>query len=248
MDLQNPNCTQRLSQVLADCSLNRHSQTTLEPDPPMNGFVRDCYCSRSYEKTKALPRSWAMPRPDCGGIIEGNSEQRWLEQVELVARRLTIPQWQSWGRGQKLPLRLVAAVEPVFSTSQGSATATGTELTSACVPFGVNTEGFTLNQDGATKGPQSSTHLTMHGLDHISQVGESRTDTDVLERHFNMATDNLGWMSAGLEGFGSLEESRGNKRVWLHTCHTQGTPFKKMLNFFTTKSNNEIPICSGRIS
>lgn len=192
MDLLNPNGTQSLSQVLADCSIKRRSPTRLEHDPPMEGFVHDCHCSRCCEKTKVLPRSWATPRPDCGGISEGNSEQHWLEQVGPVARRLE-PWWQSWGRGKKPP----AAVEPVFPASQSRA------------PFGVNNEGFTLDQDGAAKGPQFSAHLTMHGLDPIPQVGESRADPDVLERPFSMATDNLGWMGAGLESFG---EFRGNKR------------------------------------
>lgn len=205
MDPPNQNLNQRLG------------QTRLEHNPPMDGFVFDCYYSRFYEKTKELPRSLAVPRPDCGGINEGNSEWRWLEQVERVARRLTIPVWQSWGRGQKL----IASVEPVYATSQSGATATETELTSACTPFGVNTEGFTLDQDGVAKGPESSTKLKTHGLDHISQVEKSGTDTDELVKHFNMVTDNLGWISAGLERFGSFEDSPGNKRAVAHMAHSR---------------------------
>lgn len=221
MNQPKPNCAQRLSQVLADRSINRCSQTRLEQDPLMDGFMRDWRC---HEKTKECPRSSAAPRPDCGGINEGNSEQRWSEQVGQVARRLSIPLWQSWDRGQKLPLPLTASAEPVFVTSQNRAMATQTGFPSTC-----------------TKGPESSANLRMIGLDHIG------TDTDVLEAHFNMATHSLGWMSAGLESFGRVEDSSGNKRGRLHTCHIQGTPLKKMLIIFTIKSNTESPVYAGRI-
>lgn len=227
MDPPNRNRPQRLSQVLAACSINRCSQTRLEHDPPMDGIVPDFYHSRFHEKTKELPRSSATPHPDCGGKNEGNSERRWLEQVGQVATRLAIPLWQSWDRGQKLPpVPLIASVEPVFGTDyRNRVTVTQTELSSTCTPSGMNTEGFTLDQDGVAKG--SSTNLKMHGLDHTSQVEESGTDTDVLDRQFNMATDHLGWISAGLESFGCVAESPGNKRGRLHTCHTQGTLLRR---------------------
>lgn len=225
MDQPNQNRAQRLSQVWADCSINQRSLTRAEHEPPTDGFMRDCYCSRCPEETKEQPRGWPTPRPDWGGTTEGNSERRWLEQVEQVARRLTIPLRQNWDRGQKLPLPLIASVEPVLAMSQSRAMATVAELTPACTPFGVNIEGVTLVKDGVTKGAQSSGNLMLHGLDHISQVEESRKDTDVLQGHCNMATDNLGWISAGLESFGSLEDSPGNKRGGLHTCHTHSTPF-----------------------
>lgn len=238
MDPLNQNCTQRLSQVLADCSINR---TRLEDDPAMDVLMRDCYCSRFHENTKELPRTLATPRPDCGTIKEGNSERHWLEQVEQVARRLTIPLWQNWDSGHKLPLPLIASVEPVFATSQSRATAAGTELTSARTPFGVSTAGLTLDEDGGTSGPEPYPSLKMHGLDHLSQVEESRTDTDVLERHFKTATENLGWVSAGLESFGSLENFPGNKgRHTSHSGHSLLTWFSlPLLSFWVTHKCNQ---------
>lgn len=219
MDLPNQNCTQRLSQVLADRCINLRSQTRPEQDPRMDAFVCDYYSSRFLEQKKGLPRSSATPQPDCGGINEGNSEWRWLEQVEPVARRPTIPVWPGWDRGQKLALPVIAPVQPVFATSQSRAI-TGVELMYACTPFGARTEGFILDQDGVAKRPVSSTNQKMQGPVHLPQAEESGRDADALGRRYHMTTDNLSWISAGLEGFGSVEESPGNHRGRLHTFHT----------------------------
>lgn len=209
--------TRRFGQVLADCSMNRRSQTGLDHGPPMDVFMCNCYCSRFLEMAKEVPRSSATPRPDCGTINQGNSERHWLEQV---ARRLTIPLWQNWDRGQTLPL--IAPAEPVFGPSQSREAAARTELPSSCAPFGVNTAGLTLDRDGGASGPESSTNLKMHGLDQLSRVDESsRTDTGVLQGHFTTAADNLGWISVGQEYFRILENSPGNKGG--HTSHSGHT-------------------------
>lgn len=206
----NQNGAQRFSQVLADCSVNRRSQTGPDHGPPLDVFMRDCYCSRFLEMAKEVPRSSAMPRPDYGTINQGNSERHWLGQVEQVTRRLTIPLWQNWDRGQSLPL--IASAEPVFGPSQSRETAARTELPSSRTPFGVNTAGLTLDRHGGASGPEFSTNLKMHGLDQLSQVEEgSGTDTDALQGLFTTAADNLGWISAGPECFRSLENSPGNK-------------------------------------
>ena len=106
MDLPNPTCAQHLSQVLADWGINRHGQTTLEHEPPMDEFIRNHYRGGFHGKTKKLPRRSATPCPNWGVINEGNSERRWEEQVQRVARKLAIVLWQSRGRGQSCCLWL----------------------------------------------------------------------------------------------------------------------------------------------
>lgn len=231
----NQNCTQRFSQVLADCSMNRHSQTGQDRGPPMD-FMRDCYCSRFLERPKEVPRRSATPRPDCGTINQGNSERHWLEQVEQVARILTIPLWQNWDRGQNLPP--VAFAEPVFGPSQSRKTAARTHLPSSRALFGVNT-GLTLDRDGGASGPESSANLKMHGLGQLSQVEES---TNVLQGHFTTAADNPGWISAGQECSRSLENSPGNKGG--HTSHS-GHTFKEEGKYVHSNTRLKSPFCPG---
>lgn len=234
----NQNATQRFSQVLADCSMNRRNQTGPDHGPPMDVFMRDCYCSRFLEMAKEVPRSSAPPRPDCGTTNQGNSEQHWLVQVDQVARRLTIPLWQNWDRGQKLPL--LASADPVFDPSQSRQTAARTELPSSRAPFGVNTAGLTLDRDGGTSGPESCTNLKMHGLDQVEE--SSRTDTGVLQGHFTTAADNLGWISAGQECSRSLENFPGNKGG--HTSHP-GHTFKEEGSYVHSSTHLKSPFCPG---
>lgn len=179
----------------------------------MDGFACDCYCGHFHENTTELPRSLATPPTDC----EGNSEWSWLERVEEVARRPTVPVWPGWDRGQKPPLPPTAPVQPAFPTSQSRATAAETQLRYASAPFAAKTKGFSLDQDGNAKRPEKTTNQKMQGLDPNPQVEESGTDADVPGRPFHMAADNLSWISAGLEGFGNVEESPGNDRRQLHS-------------------------------
>lgn len=186
----------------------------MEHDPaPMDSFRHDCCYSWFHDKTKELPRSSAPPRTDCGGLNEGNLEQ--------VAGRLTVPLWQNWDRGHKLLLPLIAPVEPVGTTSQSRATATDTvwsddaetELAFALAPFGVNIEGFPPDQGGVAKGPESSENPKMLGLDRVLHCEQGGPDTEVLETHFSMMPDDLGWMSSGLGSFGSAEGLQGKKEI-----------------------------------
>lgn len=222
MDLLSQDHTPCLCKVFPDCAINWCSLTRVEHDPPlMDGFGHDCYCGRLHNKRKELPRSLASPHTDRGGLSEANWEQHWLEQV---ARRLTVPLWQNWDTGRKLLLPLIAPLEPVCATSQ-------TELVFAPTPFGVSTEGFPLDQDSIAKGPGFSDNLNMAGLGRISHVGEGLQDTAVLERHFNMTPGELGWMSSGLESFGSVEGSAGKNRPAAHLS-------LKVLNLFKKHSGS----------
>lgn len=180
----------------------------------MDSSMHDCCYSWFHDKTKELPRSLAAPpHTDCGGLNEGNLEQ--------VAGRLTIPLWQNWDRRHKLLLPLMAPVEPVGTTSQSRAMATDTawsidaetELASALGPFGINIEGFPPDQGGVAKGPASSANPKMPGLDRVSQGEEGGPDTELLETHFSMTPDDLGWMSSGLGHFGSAGGLPGKKGI-----------------------------------
>lgn len=112
-------------------------------------------------------------------------------------------------------------MDPVGTASQSRATATDavwsvdaeTELAYALDPFGVNIEGFPPDQGGIGKGPESSENPKMPGLDRVLHGQEGGPDTEVLETHFNMRPDNLGWMSSGLESFGNAEGSPGKKEI-----------------------------------
>lgn len=173
----------------------------------MDSFRHDCRYSWFNDKTKELPRSSAPPRADCGGSNEGNLEQ--------VAGRL----WQNWDRGPKLLLPPTAPVEPVGTTSRSRATAPDTfwsvdaetEPAFTLPPFGVNIEGFPLDQGGVAKGLGYSENPKMHGPDHVLHGEQGGPDTEVLETHF-MMPDDLGWMSAGLGSFGRDEGSPGKKK------------------------------------
>lgn len=178
----------------------------------MDSFRHDCCYSWFQDKTE-LPRSPAPPRTDCGGLNEGNLEQ--------VAGRLIIPLWQNRDRGHKLRLPLIAPVGPVGTTSRSRATATDTvwsvgvetEHGFALAPFGVNIEGFPPGQGGIGKGPESSENLKMPGLDRVLHGQEGGPFAEMLETHFNMTPDDLGWMSSGLGSFGSTEGSPGKKEI-----------------------------------
>ncbi|XP_011602128.2 MHC class II transactivator isoform X1 [Takifugu rubripes] len=233
MEPLSQNCTWPLCKVCPDCAINRCSQIRVEHAPAaMDSSRHDCCYSWFHDKTKELPRSLAPSRTDCGGLNEGN--------LEHVAGRLTIPLWQNWDRGHKLLLPLIAPVEPVGTTSQSRAAATDTvwsvdaetELAFALAPFGVNMEGFPPDQGGIAKGPESSENPKMPGLGRVLHGEEGGPDTEVLETHFSMTPDNLGWMSSGLGSFGSAEGSPGAKmqdeQENLPTCPDLADPGTRM--------------------
>lgn len=103
---------------------------------------------RSAEPTQKLTS-------DSERVKEGISadEREWLEQVEEAARRIAVPLWQHWDRGQKMLLPMLPSTPTDYRTSENSATHAGEqcpllkieeeiELVVACRSLGLYTDNF----------------------------------------------------------------------------------------------------------
>nr|XP_046271811.1 MHC class II transactivator [Scatophagus argus] len=85
----------------------------------------DYQCNLGLEdKMKVLRSAESMQKPvsDVENINKGNLEQEkeWLEQVEEAARRIAVPLWQHWDRGQRMLLPLVSSMTAGCTTSENT--------------------------------------------------------------------------------------------------------------------------------
>ncbi|KAG7220592.1 hypothetical protein INR49_017948 [Caranx melampygus] len=122
-----------------------------------------------------------------GGNSEG--EREWLEKVEEAARRIAVPLWQHWDRGQKMLLPLVSCITTGCATSDSHEARCPElnmeeemELAVACSSLDLYTDkleftdtGFTPDTRGAT---DSLKGLCLSAFDSLAMTG-SNTD------HFN---------------------------------------------------------------
>ncbi|KAI3360038.1 hypothetical protein L3Q82_014372, partial [Scortum barcoo] len=78
------------------------------------------------EMTELLRSAESMQKPvrENERVDEGNSqdEKEWLEQVEEAARRMAVPLWQHWDRGQRMLLPLVSCMTTVCQRDENAAT------------------------------------------------------------------------------------------------------------------------------
>ncbi|XP_078017306.1 uncharacterized protein ciita isoform X2 [Epinephelus lanceolatus] len=168
---------------------------------------RDNQCSLIFddENTELLRSAELMQKPvsDNERVFKGNleDEKEWLEQVEEAARRIAVPLWQHWDRGQKMLLPLVPASMTAASCATSENTARDgkaqcpvfnmeeeTELAVACrtldlyadnfdyTEVGITDPSFTLCTDGAAKGLCFSTYdsVATTGLNHLNISGAER--------------------------------------------------------------------------
>lgn len=163
----------------------------------------ECSLDDDEEIAELLRSAESMQKPvsDSERTCEGNSEdeREWLDQVEEAARRIAVPLWQHWDRGQKMLLPLVPSTTTSCLTSENIVTVGGaqcpilkmeeeTELAIACRTLGlyidnfregnVTDTSFTLDTEEATDTPEDlcfSTNgsVVMPGLnvDHFSISG-----------------------------------------------------------------------------
>lgn len=74
---------------------------------------------------------------DIERVDEGNSEdeKKWLEQVEEAARRIAVPLWQHWDRGQRMLLPLVPCMTGCSASENGA-----TDSEALCPVFNMEEE------------------------------------------------------------------------------------------------------------
>ncbi|CAK6963321.1 MHC class II transactivator isoform X2 [Scomber scombrus] len=129
-------------------------------------------------------------------VDESNSEdeKEWLEQVEEAARRIAVPLWQHWDRGERMLLPLLPCVTAVCSASAKRASDAPcpvsdmedqTELAVACQMLDLYTDSMevkitntslTLDTEGATYS------LKGHCFSMYDNVAATELNTD----HFNI--------------------------------------------------------------
>ncbi|XP_071398231.1 uncharacterized protein ciita isoform X2 [Centroberyx affinis] len=90
--------------------------------------VHDHQCNLGMgEELTELVRSleqMEIPRTDEGNLRE---EDKWLEEVEETARRIALPLWQHWDRGQRVLLPLVDFMPTDHTTTDNRATENETQ-------------------------------------------------------------------------------------------------------------------------
>lgn len=135
-----------------------------------------------------IAKSVQKPTRDSETIKEGNleDEKEWLQQVEEAARRIAVPLWQHWDRGQRMLLPLAPCVATGCALSAHTEVVSGpqypvlnmeeeTELAVACrtldlyadnfgsIEANVTNPKFLLDTEEATGTPESL-HFSTSGL------------------------------------------------------------------------------------
>ncbi|XP_044188122.1 MHC class II transactivator isoform X1 [Thunnus albacares] len=135
-------------------------------------------------------------------VDEGNSEdeKEWLEQVEEAARRIAVPLWQHWDRGQRMLLPLVPCMTIGCSASENGGTDSDTscpvfdmedetELAAACQMLDLYTNNCKCMEAGVTD--TSLTLDTERATDTLKGLYFSKSDSVVATRlnsdHFNIS-------------------------------------------------------------
>lgn len=172
-----------------------------------HGLTLDNNMTEMLRDTKLMQK----PVNDYERMNQGNSEEEkeWLEQVGEVARRIAVPLWQHWGRGQRMLLPLIPSTANGCAQSQKVTTGNGaqcpvlnleqeTELAITCrmldlyadnfnhTEAAITDPGFTLDPGGAT-GRQKGLHFSPYGsvaateldANHFSIPGVGRCTSQV---------------------------------------------------------------------
>ncbi|XP_027141430.1 MHC class II transactivator isoform X4 [Larimichthys crocea] len=154
---------------------------------------------------------------------KGNSEdeKEWLEQVEEAARRIAVPLWQHWDRGQMMLLPLVSSMTAGCenTVTDSGAQCNGlnmdeeTELAIACrtlnlysdsfncIDTGLALPNFTLDKEEADDTPKGLSFPTYESVltmglntDHLDVAGAARNGSPV-EACAATDTNNNTWMT-----------------------------------------------------
>lgn len=187
--------------------MDKHNQELLSTQKYYHGLKLDDNMSEMLRGTELLKK----PDKDYERMNQWNSdeEKEWLEQVGEVARRIAVPLWQHWGRGQSMLLPLIPSTGTGRAQSQKVITGDGaqlpvlnweqeTELTITCKMLDLYADnfnhmeavitdpGFTLDSGGAIGrqksldfSPYDSVATTELDADHFSIPGVGRSASQV---------------------------------------------------------------------
>lgn len=127
-------------------------------------------------------------------------EKDWLEQVEEAARRIAVPLWQHWDRGQKMLLPLLPPVTTGCSASANRPSDapypvfnSQTELAVACQMADLYTDSYKCMEDKITN---SSLTLDTEGATdslkghHYFSLYDNVAETELNMDHFNISATN----------------------------------------------------------
>nr|XP_020453551.1 MHC class II transactivator isoform X2 [Monopterus albus] len=141
---------------------------------------------------------------------EGNSEDKkvWLEEIEEAARRIAVPLWQHWDRGQKMLLPLVTTSDKATTHSEAQCPVLNmeeeTEIAAACRTLDFYTDhfkeiietNFTLDTERDT--PKSLCFSTYNSVittgpktDHFSASGAAESGSPVVTCAATDTNDNM---------------------------------------------------------
>lgn len=83
------------------------------------GFKFNSEITELLRSAESVQKQISDSERTVGGNLEGDGE--WLEKVEEAARRIAVPLWQHWDRGQRMLLPLVSGLTTGCGTSESTA-------------------------------------------------------------------------------------------------------------------------------
>ncbi|XP_071768342.2 uncharacterized protein ciita isoform X2 [Centroberyx gerrardi] len=187
-----------------------------------------------------------IPRTDEGNLRE---EEKWLEEVEETARRIALPLWQHWDRGQRVLLPLVDCMTPGHTTTDNRSTDNETQY--PIIHMDKETEiagaGRTPDSYAVNRATQNENHSLSEEEDDIIAISavlmwdfnadHAATDSSTDDR----ADDNTSPLSSiSIEDICARPEH--DNRQFTDTGMTLDLNKNRTTNYSTDKTNTGIPM------
>lgn len=216
--------------------MDKHNYRLLSTQKYYHGLKLDDKMTEMLRDTELMQK----PDNDYESMNQGNSEEEkvWLEQGGEVARRIAVPLWQHWGKGQRMLLPLIPSSQKV-TTGNGAQCPVleqETELGITCrmldlyadsfnhMEAVITDPGFTLDPGGAIgrhKGldfsPYDSVATAELNADHFSIPGVGRSTSQVKACAADTDTHTAAHtLNTNLDGCWGADSSRDTAEDLLH--------------------------------